>query len=159
MALLRARTATARPRAVGAPPMPTARPVRLQELQATIMFLLSLPARCIFHDMRACRPVGVGRAQCCYSNVLATERRLFAEHTLLSPVRVWRAKILPEGCRSLVPARKICSGTRHASKQQGIQHNRLEEAEMRCTGITTCFAEFGQLFSNCATELQTHLML
>ena len=105
---------------------PQGRQVRLHELQATIMILLSLPARCICHDMRACMPVGVGRAQCCYGNFLATERRLFAEHTLLSPVRVWRAKILPEGCRSLVPARKISSGTRHASKQQGIQHNRLE---------------------------------
>ena len=79
------------PRAAQRPPVherPQCQPqnpqVQLQELQATIMFLLSLPARCICRDMRACMPVGVERAQCCYSNVLATERGLFAEQTLLS---------------------------------------------------------------------------
>ncbi len=36
------------------------------------------------------------------------------------------------------------------------QHNRFDAAKMWRTIISTTFADSGQLFSNCATELQTH---
>ncbi|DBB14222.1 TPA: hypothetical protein ACH3X3_001171 [Trebouxia sp. C0006] len=36
------------------------------------------------------------------------------------------------------------------------QHNRFDAAKMWRTIVSTTIADSGQLFSNCATELQTH---